>query len=547
VVAKEVAVDAINPRGTAAATNPTDDILVFKGISKSFPGVQALDKVSFSIKRGEIHTVAGENGAGKSTLMKILSGWYPPSEGEVIFKGAPVKITDPQAALSLGMATVYQELMLCENLSVVENIYLGRELRTGGGVDWRQMHRRASELLCSFNVSIDTRALVKNLPIAQRQIVEIAKAVNMNTEVLILDEPTSSLTVKETRILFENLRAFKQKGMTIIFISHRLEEVFEVTDRISVLRDGRYLGTYVASETTPKAIVSLIAGKELLKEISAAESRECVKPEVVLEVRGLSRGRYFRDVSFSLHKGELLGFYGLQGAGRTELMQTIFAMYRNDTGEILLDGAPTKVGNPREAIQAGFAFIPEDRRRQGLFSSMDVKDNVAVIHGKKISLFTFVQVRKMAAIAREYVDRLSIKVTGLSQRVKNLSGGNQQKVIIGRSLSTLPRILIMDEPTRGIDVGAKAEIYKILRGLKNDEHKAIIMVSSELEEVVAECDRVIVMYQGRISGEASGAGITKERILHLAFGGADQKAGQNATEYRGRAAASAADERSACT
>jgi ribose transport system ATP-binding protein len=355
--------------------------------------------------------------------------------------------------------------------------------------------------------------------------------VNMNTDVLILDEPTSSLTVKETRILFENLRAFKQKGMTIIFISHRLEEVFEVTDRISVLRDGRYLGTYVAAETTPKAIVSLIAGKELLKEISANENREGVKPEVVLEIKGLSRGRYFRDVSFSLHKGELLGFYGLQGAGRTELMQTIFAMYRHDTGEIFLDGAPTRVGNPREAIQAGFAFIPEDRRRQGLFSSMDVKDNVAVIHGKKISMFTFVQARKMAAIALQYVARLSIKVTGLSQRVKNLSGGNQQKVIIGRSLSTLPRILIMDEPTRGIDVGAKAEIYKILRGLKNDEHKAIIMVSSELEEVVAECDRVIVMYQGRISGEASGAAITKERILHLAFGG-DQKAGQNATEGR---------------
>ncbi|MGA2480522.1 MAG: sugar ABC transporter ATP-binding protein [Spirochaetia bacterium] len=506
-----------------------ENILLFKGISKSFPGVQALDKVSFSISKGEIHTIAGENGAGKSTLMKILSGWYPPSEGEIIFKGAPIRITDPQAALTLGMSTVYQELMLCENLSVVENIYLGRELHAGGGVDWREMHKRASRLLASFNVTIDTRAPVRSLPIAHRQIVEIAKAVNMNTEVLILDEPTSSLTVKETRVLFENLRAFKQRGMTIIFISHRLDEVFEVTDRISVLRDGRYLGTYVAAETTPKAIISLIAGKELLKEITAGDSREVAQPEVVLEVKGLSRGKYFRDVSFCLHSGELLGFYGLQGAGRTELMQTLFAMYRRDSGELLLDGTAINLGSPQAAIRNGFAFIPEDRRRQGLFATMDVKDNIAVIHDRKITFLTFVQARKTLAIAREFVARLAIKVTGVTQRMRNLSGGNQQKVIIGRSLSTKPRILIMDEPTRGIDVGAKAEIYKILRVLKSTEKKAIIMVSSELEEVVAECDRVIVMYQGRISGEAAGAEITKERILHLAFGGGEQKTGAEKT------------------
>jgi ABC-type sugar transport system ATPase subunit len=508
VVAKEIGVE---------------DILLFNGISKSFPGVQALDKVSFSIRRAEIHTIAGENGAGKSTLMKILSGWYPPTEGEVIFKGAPIRISDPTAALAFGMSTVYQELMLCENLTVVENIYLGRELRAGGSVNWREMHRRASQLLSSFNVTIDTRALVRSLPIAHRQIVEIAKAVNMNTEVLILDEPTSSLTVKETRVLFENLRAFKQRGMTIIFISHRLDEVFEVTDRISVLRDGKYLGTYVAAETTPRAIISLIAGKELFKEITAGEARQAAQPEVVLEVKGLCRGKYFRDVSFRLHAGELLGFYGLQGAGRTELMQTLFAMYRHDRGEVLLGGVPIHLANPQAAIKSGFAFIPEDRRRQGLFANMDVKDNMAVIHDRKITVGTFVVAGKMAAIAREFVARLAIKVTGITQRMKNLSGGNQQKVIIGRSLSTVPRILIMDEPTRGIDVGAKAEIYKILRTLKSAEKKAIIMVSSELEEVVAECDRVIVMYQGRISGEAAGAEITKERILHLAFGGSDQK------------------------
>ena len=497
-----------------------EDILVFRGITKNFPGVRALDDVSFTIRQGEIHTVAGENGAGKSTLMKILSGWYPPNAGEILFNGKAVTIADPEAALSLGISTVYQELMLCENLSVVENIYLGRELRVRGGIDWRRMHREAGALLDSFGVRIPTKALVKSLPIAQRQIVEIAKAINMKTEVLILDEPTSSLTVNETRILFDNLSKFKQQGMTIIFISHRLEEVFEVTDRISVLRDGRYLGTYDAAQTTPKAIVSLIAGKELLREITASDAgRAHESAEVVLEVRGLSRRHYFKNVSFKLHQGELLGFYGLQGAGRTELMQTLFAMFRQDAGEVLLDGKPLGLRSPRDAIRNGFAFIPEDRRRQGLFVNLDVKDNMAVIHDRKITLLTFVQTRKTLAIAREYVDRLAIKVTALVQRMKNLSGGNQQKVIIGRSLSTTPRILIMDEPTRGIDVGAKAEIYKILRRLKNEEKKAIIMVSSELEEVVAECDRVIVMFQGRISGEAAGVDITKERVLHLAFGG----------------------------
>jgi ribose transport system ATP-binding protein len=497
-----------------------EDILVFRGISKSFPGVRALDDVSFSIRRGEIHTVAGENGAGKSTLMKILSGWYPPNAGEIFYKGTAVTIAEPEAALSLGISTVYQELMLCENLSVVENIYLGREPRARGGMDWKRMHRDAGALLDSFGVRISTKALVRSLPIAQRQIVEIAKAINMKTEVLILDEPTSSLTVNETRVLFENLRKFRARGMTVIFISHRLDEVFEITDRISVLRDGKYLGTYGARETTPKAVISLIAGKELLKEIDGAEAgRTAGTSSVALEVRGLSRGKLFRDVSFTLHEGELLGFYGLQGAGRTELMQTLFAMYRPDEGEISLDGRRLRLRSPRDAIQNGFAFVPEDRRREGLFVNMDVKDNMAVIHDHDITFLSFVQSRRIAAIAREYVDRLAIKVTGLFQRMTNLSGGNQQKVIIGRSLSTGPRILIMDEPTRGIDVGAKAEIYKILRRLKSEETKAIIMVSSELEEVVAECDRVIVMFQGRISGEAAGADLTKERILHLAFGG----------------------------
>jgi ABC-type sugar transport system ATPase subunit len=345
--------------------------------------------------------------------------------------------------------------------------------------------------------------------------------------------------------------------MSIIFISHRLEEVFEITDRISVLRDGKYLGTFAARETTPRAIVGLIAGRELFSEIerAAASDGACEDPlvapgtvraaghgqaareaapgpgtEVALEVKGLSRGKLFRDVSFTLRRGELLGFYGLQGAGRTEVMQTIFGMYRAEAGTILRSGRPLRVASPRDAIRQGFAYIPEDRRRQGLFANLDVKDNVAVIHGRKITSLTFVQARKVAAIARECVEKLSVKLTGLVQRMANLSGGNQQKVIIGRSLSTLPTVLIMDEPTRGIDVGAKAEIYKILRRLRCEEDKSIIMVSSELEEVVAECDRVVVMFQGQVRGELSGAAITKENVLALAFGGsAGEQAGRSAS------------------
>jgi ribose transport system ATP-binding protein len=496
------------------------DILVFNGVSKTFPGVRALEDVSFSIAKGEIHTIAGENGAGKSTLMKILSGWYPPSSGEILFKGKRISTSNPEAALSMGISTVYQELMLCENMTVVENIYLGRELSSRKGIDWKAMHRHARKLLDSFGVEISTRTLVRNLPIAQRQIVEIAKAINMKTEILILDEPTSSLTINETRVLFENLRRFRETGMSIIFISHRLDEVFEITDRISVLRDGRYLGTFAAAETTPRDIISLIAGKELLQEIVGTEKlRTGSDAEIALEVRGLARGKYFRDVSFSLRRGELLGIYGLQGAGRTELMQTLFGMYLPDAGEVFLDGKAIRLRSPREAIRKGFALIPEDRRKEGLFSNMDVKDNIAVIHDRRITVASFVQNRKILAIAREYVEKLSIKVTSPFQRVRNLSGGNQQKVIIGRSLSTSPRILIMDEPTRGIDVGAKAEIYKILRKLKGEEGKAILIVSSELEEVVAECDRVLVMFQGRVSGVLSGAQITREGVLHLAFGG----------------------------
>lgn len=498
-----------------------EDIIQFEHITKRFPGVVAIDNVSLSIRKGEVHAIVGENGAGKSTLMYILSGMYHQDSGDLIFKGNKTEITNPSASRKLGIATVYQELKLCQNLNVAENIYLGREERTKAGrINWKKMHVECKKLLDLFGVEINTKTLVKTLTVAKMQIVGIAKAMSLNAEVLILDEPTSSLTINETDILFKNLKNLKDTGVTIIYICHRLDEVFQVSNRISVLRDGKYLGTFETEKITPREVVTLIAGRELEQILTQKEGvKKVSRDKIALEVRNMSRGKYFSDVSFRLYEGEMLGFYGLQGSGRTELMETLFGLHKPDSGEVYASGQRMTIKNSSDAIRSGFALITEDRRRAGLFGNMDVKDNVAVVHTKKITLLSFIAKSKIIQIARQFVRKLEIKLTGLSQMVVKLSGGNQQKVIISRWLSTNPNILLMDEPTRGIDVGAKAEIYKILGDLRNNERKSIIVVSSELPEVVAECDRVIVMRNGRIAGEVEGKNITKENILQFAFSG----------------------------
>ena len=497
------------------------EIIQFKNIRREFPGVIALDNVSFSIRKGEIHAIVGENGAGKTTLMHILSGIYKQDSGEVLYKGNPIVISSPQIARQLGIATVYQELKLCPNLNVAENIYLGREERTKSGrICWKKMHTESKKFLGLLEADISTRTQVKNLPIAEMQIVEIAKAMSLNAEVLILDEPTSSLTINETEVLLRNLKRLKDSGVTIIFICHRLEEVFQISERISVLRDGKYLGTFETGKITPKAVVALIAGKDLHQELTQQETRKAIsKVKVALEVKNLTRGKYFKNVNFKLFQGELLGFYGLQGSGRTELMETIFGLYKQDAGEVFKLGKRITIRNPVDAIKNGFALVTEDRRRTGLFDNMDVKDNVSIVHKKHITFLSFLVKGKIVQMTKQFTKMLDVKYTSIAQKVIKLSGGNQQKVIISRWLSTNPQILLMDEPTRGIDVSAKAEIYKILRNLKANEDKSIIMVSSELPEVVAECDRVIVMHNGRIVGEFEGENITKERILHYAFSG----------------------------
>lgn len=504
-----------------------EPIIQFEHIDKKFGGVHALSDVSFEIARGEVHALVGENGAGKSTLMNILSGLFLPDSGQVYLNGSPVQIVSPTRAKKLGIATVYQELKMCGELTIAENVFLGRELRKNKvGLNYRDMNEQTEQVLSSYGLDLEPATRVGDLTVAQMQVVEIARAISLNSSVLILDEPTSSLTENETRRLFENIRNLRKKGVTVIFITHRLEEVFEIADRISVLRDGKYLKTCEISDITPDEVVALIAGKSV-EEVRSAEANEKreLSEEVVLEVEHFSRGKYFKDVSFKLHRGEILGFYGLQGAGRSELIETIFGIYQRDSGVLRVNGREVEHKKPRQAILNGIAFVPEDRKRAGIFNVMSILENMAVVHDRDVSnAVGLVSPKKITGLCKSYIKKLSIKADSVQQRIGNLSGGNQQKVVIARGLSMNPDILLMDEPTRGIDVGAKSEIFKILRSLRDNEGKSIIVISSELSEVVGECDRVIVMKNGRICGEVSGDGIGRAAILDMAFNGRRYKA-----------------------
>jgi ribose transport system ATP-binding protein len=500
--------------------NTGENILVFRNITKSFPGVVALDDVSFSIRKAEIHAVVGENGAGKSTLMNILGGEIQPDRGEVVITGAPVVIHNPFASRRMGISIVYQELKLCPNLTVVENLFLGRE-REGGGrqVNWKRLSGEAAKILESIGANVSPKELVDRLSISEQQQVEIAKAISMNAWLIIMDEPTSALTHRETAQLFKNLLYLRdEKRVTVIFISHRLEEVFEISERITVLRDGKYLGTKVTRETQAEEIVSLIAGSQLASELMREHERQAHSGRAALEVRNLSWGRHVRKVDFTLYEREILGIYGLQGAGRTELLETIFGIHRPDGGDIIVYGRSTTIRSPKVAIENGIAMVPEDRRRAGLFTNFSVKDNIGVAILEKANLFGFIIFRKIAEIALRFIQTIGIKVQDMGQIIGSLSGGNQQKVIISRWLATKPKIFLMDEPTRGIDVGAKVEIFSILRKLRTDG-LSILLVSSELEEVISESDRLLVMRNGRIVASLVGDEINKATVLRYAMQG----------------------------
>ncbi|MBE7555264.1 MAG: sugar ABC transporter ATP-binding protein [Anaerolineales bacterium] len=491
-----------------------------RGVSKAFPGVQALDNVDFEVYPGEVVALLGENGAGKSTLMKILSGAYHMDQGEIRLRGEQVTPQNPHHAQKLGISIIYQEFNLTPNQSVATNIFLGREPKEQGPgrlfqfVDRNYMRREAVKLLAQVGARFSPDALVRNLSVAEQQMVEIAKALAEKAEVIIMDEPTSALGEEEVVVLFDIIKSLKEQGLAIIFITHRMEEVFRVTDRIIIFRDGRRVGGMPIGEATTEKIIALMVGRPLEEVFQHSDGQ---KGDVVLEVRGLTRRGVIEDVSFALRRGEILGLAGLVGAGRTETVRAIFGADPLDAGEILIDGKRINIDSPETAVRAGLALVPESRQIQGLMLIHSVERNIAVPNLDWLFPNRLVDQQKTRALGQQYVDRLNIRTPGLAQKVMFLSGGNQQKVVLAKWLATNPKVLILDEPTRGIDVGAKAEVHGIMNNLAL-QGIGIIMISSEMPEVLAMSDRIVVMCEGRVSGILDRAEATQERIMAYASG-----------------------------
>ncbi|PKH26274.1 D-xylose ABC transporter ATP-binding protein [Enterobacterales bacterium CwR94] len=484
-----------------------------EGISKFFPGVKALDKVSLRIKPGSVHALMGENGAGKSTLMKCLIGIYRPDDGVIRIKGEPVQFTDTMDALRSGISMIHQELNLVPYMTVAENIWLGREPMKLGFVDHGKLNNMTRELLKKLNIPIKPDRLVGELSIANQQMVEIAKAVSWNSDVVIMDEPTSALTETEVAHLFAIIRDLRAQGKAIIYISHKMDEIFTITDEISVFRDGTWVASNDTSYYTRQSLITQMVGRELTHMFPKFNN---AIGEDVLTVRNLKREGVFDEINFSVRRGEILGVAGLVGAGRSEVMEAIFGMTHLDGGEVLIDGVPTHIDSPATAIEQGLAFLTEDRKKSGLFLVLSVMENMSIV---KMPNYTgkngFVSHVEMAKDCMDQIRRLNIKTPTMDQIINNLSGGNQQKVLIARWLLAQPKILILDEPTRGIDVGAKAEIYRLISELAN-RGVAIIMVSSELPEILGMSDRVMVMHGGRITGILNKEDADQETILSLA-------------------------------
>ncbi len=498
----------------------TAPLLEVRGVSKAFPGVQALDNVDFEAYAGEVVALLGENGAGKSTLMKILSGAYRMDAGEIRLHGQPVTPQGPQHAQQLGIAIIYQEFNLTPNQTVATNIFLGRELyrpgvwRTLRIVDYEHMRQEAAALLSRLGARFSPDALVRDLSVAEQQMVEIAKALAIKAEVIIMDEPTSALGEEEVAVLFDIVRTLKEQGLAVIFITHRLEEVFRVADRVVVLRDGRRVGGMPISEATPERIISLMVGRSLDEVF---QKHDVQFGETVLEVRGLTRHGVIEDVSFTVRRGEILGLAGLVGAGRTETARAIFGADPLDAGEIYIDGKRVDIRSPEDAVKAGLALVPENRQQQGLVLIHSVERNIALPNLDRLSSNGIANRHKMHDLAQRYVDRLDIRTPSLAQRVMYLSGGNQQKVVLAKWLAAEPKVLILDEPTRGIDVGAKAEVHAIMSDLAQ-QGIGIIMISSEMPEILAMSDRIAVMCEGRVATILDRSQATQERIMAYASG-----------------------------
>ncbi len=491
----------------------SDILLEMKRIHKRFPGVHALKGVDFELRKGEVHAIMGENGAGKSTLIKILGGIYIADEGEIFVDGRKVDIDSVGTSKDLGIAVIHQELVLAPSMTVAENIYLGREPMKGMFVDTGKMIDDAQNLLNSFGMPhLDAESLIKDIPIAQRQMVEIIKAISQNSRILIMDEPTSSISDKEVDFLFGVVRTLTERGVGIVYISHKMSEVDQICDRVTVLRDGAYVGTEMIKNITRDKLISMMVGRELTNYYT----RDFLPPgETLLRCENISDGKMVKGASFELRKGEILGFAGLVGAGRSELMKCVFGLTKNFTGDIFLDGKKTSVASPIAAMRAGIALVPESRKDEAAYLIQGVRYNTTIEVLFEFIKGVFVNDALEEEITQRYIDLMATKTPSHEQALVNLSGGNQQKVIIGRWLASRPRILILDEPTRGVDVGAKSEIYAIMNQLVK-AGMGIIMISSEMPEIINMSDRVYVMNQGRVAGLLERADVSQENIMKLA-------------------------------
>ncbi len=488
--------------------------LQMTGISKRFHGVQALSKVDFSAELGQVTALCGENGAGKSTLIKILAGIHKRDEGDILLGGEHAKLESPIAAMNSGISVIHQELNVLPNLSIAENIFLGREVKKGMFIDRVYYREKTHELLSTVGMAgVDPETLTGYLSTAQKQMVEILRAISCNAKIVVMDEPTSSLTKRETDALFDIIRMLKSRNVAVIYISHRMDEIIELADKVTVFRDGNLVGSLGREEMTEQKIINMMVGREL-NEIFA--KRPAKIGDVVLEGKNLSVG-YVKDVSFNVRSGEILGFYGLVGAGRSEVMRLVFGVDKKDAGEVFLNGKQVEITCPTDAIEAGIALVPEDRKLQALILGRSINENISLAILKKLRDGLFVNNEKQRTLAEEYCEKLRIKTPSIDQTVKNLSGGNQQKVVVAKWMAANPIVLILDEPTRGIDVGAKQEIHSLMSDLAG-QGVAIIMISSELPEILGMSDRIVVMHEGRLKGELSREEASQERIMQMAIG-----------------------------
>jgi ribose transport system ATP-binding protein len=491
-------------------------LISVKKLNKSFPGVRALHEIQFDLVTGEVHALMGENGAGKSTLMKILAGVYTRDSGEFLYDGQPVEFSSPREAQAVGVCIIHQELQLMNHLTVAQNMFIGREPRGRLGLflDEDQLNAQARDVLARMHVNLDPRAIVSTLTVASQQMVEIAKALSFDSRVLIMDEPTSALNDAEIAELFRIIRELKSRGVGIIYISHKMDELKQIADRVTVLRDGEYVATVTAGDTSVEAIIGMMVGRTLT---DAAPSRSVAgQGEIALEVNHLNAGPLVKDVSFTLRKGEILGFAGLMGAGRTEVARAVFGADPVESGEIVVKGMKAMIRTPSDAVARGIGYLSEDRKRYGLATGMDVESNIVMSNLRKfLSFKIFLRRAQIRRTASHFINLLAIRTPSATQEVRLLSGGNQQKIVIAKWLERDCDVLFFDEPTRGIDVGAKSEIYKLLRALA-EQGKAIVMISSELPEILRMSDRIVVMCEGRITGELSANEATQERIMQLA-------------------------------